>query len=246
MNLFETKKAKFISHRGFTPMAPENSLPSFYYAGLFGQWAIETDVHLTKDGEIVCCHNASVGKYCREDAVIAESTYAALCALPIQNGARAGCFTDEERRIPKFSEYLGICRRFGSVPFIELKTDDTERVIHALKSHGFSENEVVMSSTVFSRLRDTRLLAPEMFLHLIFAEEETLLKMASLGNAGVSLNIPDSLSCPPETVDAVHASGLKLCLRAADSLAALANMRRLGLDYFPTNVLCERETEENR
>ena len=52
MNIFEIPKTHFISHRGFTPLAPENSLPSFYYAGLLGQWAIETDLHITKDGAI--------------------------------------------------------------------------------------------------------------------------------------------------------------------------------------------------
>ena len=53
MKIFDIPKTHFISHRGFTPLAPENSLPSFYYAGLLGQWAIETDVHMTRDGEIV-------------------------------------------------------------------------------------------------------------------------------------------------------------------------------------------------
>jgi len=48
MKIFNTQNNRYISHRGFTPLAPENSLPSFYYAGLLGQWAIETDVHIMK------------------------------------------------------------------------------------------------------------------------------------------------------------------------------------------------------
>lgn len=38
---------RYVSHRGFQPMAPANSLPSFEYAGYLRQWAIETDVHFT-------------------------------------------------------------------------------------------------------------------------------------------------------------------------------------------------------
>ena len=51
---------RYVSHRGFQPMAPANSLPSFEYAGYLRQWAIETDVHFTRDGVAVCCHNDTV------------------------------------------------------------------------------------------------------------------------------------------------------------------------------------------
>ena len=63
MKFFSSSRTHFISHRGFTPLAPENSLPSFLYAGKFKQWAIETDLHLTKDGEVVCCHNDNILDY---------------------------------------------------------------------------------------------------------------------------------------------------------------------------------------
>lgn len=60
MSVFDTTQTKCIAHRGFRPMASENSLPFFYDAGGWGQRAIETDLHLTADGEVVCCHNETV------------------------------------------------------------------------------------------------------------------------------------------------------------------------------------------
>ena len=75
MNIFDIPKTHFISHRGFTPLAPENSLPSFYYAGLLGQWAIETDLHLTRDGKIVCCHNDTIDEYCNQTGKISSQTH---------------------------------------------------------------------------------------------------------------------------------------------------------------------------
>ena len=44
--IFDTPHpVRYISHRGFMPLAPENSLAGFEYAGLLSQWAIETDVY---------------------------------------------------------------------------------------------------------------------------------------------------------------------------------------------------------
>ena len=168
MSIFDIPKTRYISHRGFQPMAPENSLPSFTYAGMLGQWAIETDVRMTKDGELVCCHNESVDSYCDGIGKIADMTWDEIKKVRIINGNRADCFTDEEARIPKFSEYLAICKRFGSVPFIELKIADAERVIHAVRGAGFSDDEVVMSAIKFSGLKESRRYTDKMFIHWIF------------------------------------------------------------------------------
>ena len=65
---------RFVSHRGFQPLAPANSLPSFEYAGLLRQWAIETDVHMTKDGHLVCIHNKTVDATFNGTGAVAEMT----------------------------------------------------------------------------------------------------------------------------------------------------------------------------
>ena len=237
MNIFDTPKTRFIGHRGFTPLAPENSVPSFYYAGLVGQWAIETDVHLTRDGEIVCCHNYEIDDYCNGTGKISQMSCEELRRFEIIRGNRVECFDREERRIPLFSEYLAVCRRFGSVPFIELKTDDTEQVIYSLRRNGFSDSEVVMSSTVLSRLTDTRHHSSDMFIHWIFAEEEKLCELSDLGNAGFSFMISDPFECGEDKIELARKMELKVCLRAADNVESLRRMKELGLDYFPTNQM---------
>lgn len=240
MNIFETSKTRFISHRGFTPLAPENSLPSFRYAGMLGQWAIETDLRVTRDGEIVCCHNDSIDSYCDGTGKICEMSYGELCKFKIARGNRVACFEAAELKIPLFREYLAICRRFGSVPFIELKTDDAELVLHALAKNGFSTDEVVISSTDLSHLVAARRAAKGVFVHWIFAGEEHLAELGELGNAGFSLKIADPLECDKEKIARAHEMGLKICLRAADSKERLRQMRELGLDYFPTNNMHDK------
>jgi len=237
LGIFDRESNFFVSHRGFMPLAPENSLPSFYYAGLFGQWAIETDVHLTKDGEIVCCHNDSIEQYTEGTGRIKDMTYNELSRFPIVNGNRVNCFSDEERRIPKFSEYLEICRKFGCVPFIELKTSDVEAVFSYMHKCGFADDEVVISSGDLDSLIASREVSKDVFVHWIFAEESKILSLAELKNAGLSWGIANPFDCPKEKIDLVHAMGMKVCLRAADNISDLAIMKELGLDYFPTNTM---------
>ena len=228
---------RYISHRGFTPMASENSIPGFEYAGLLSQWAIETDVRVTRDGELVCCHDADVSRMFGEAGCVEEMHLAELLQLRLHSGNRLSCLTDDQKKMPLFSEYLAICRRFGCVPFIELKTPDVRRVLRAVRAAGFEDEEVVMSAIPKDWLIETRKQTKTMFIHWIFAKEEELDEFACLGNAGVSLNIPDAYSCPKETIDAIHARGLKICLRAGDTDAQVKRMQALNLDYIPTNCM---------
>ena len=236
--MFETPhKVRYISHRGFQPMAPANSLPSFAAAGALGQWAIETDVHLTRDGKLVCCHDACVDTTYDGSGLIADMTWNELRTLRLKQGNRLNCLTDEEKRMPLFSEYLTVCRRFGSVPFVELKTSDVEPVLKTVAAAGLREDEVIMSSTRLEWLKEVRRLSPSMFIHWIFGNEDQLDELAALGNAGLSWKIANCFECSPEKITMAHERGLKVCLRAGDSIESVRHMLALGLDYIPTNCM---------
>ena len=107
--------------------------------------------------------------------------------------------------------------------------------MEAVLKAGFTEDEVVISTGKLEWLADTRKAASNVFLHWIFAKEEGLEKLASLGNAGLSWNIPNAFDCPPEKIALVKDMGLKVCLRAGDSVASVRHMFELDLDYIPTN-----------
>ncbi len=56
------RKVMIIAHRGANRDAPQNTMPAFSKACELYADGVETDVHMTKDGHIVLCHNYTVDK----------------------------------------------------------------------------------------------------------------------------------------------------------------------------------------
>src|SRR5687768_17206786 len=51
-----------IAHRGGAGLAPGNTLTAFAMAAALGFRYLETDVRLTRDGELVCFHDATLDR----------------------------------------------------------------------------------------------------------------------------------------------------------------------------------------
>lgn len=108
-------KGLFIAHRGLHCIEngiPENSISAFKKAVEKG-YAIENDVHLTKDGQVVVFHDDTLLRACGVDKKICETTLAEL-----KNFRLFG--TNE--KIPTLEECLSVID--AKVPLlIELKVD---------------------------------------------------------------------------------------------------------------------------
>lgn len=105
-----------IAHRGLhDDKIPENSIPAFLEAAAHG-FAIENDIHVTADGEIVVFHDNTVERMCGANRKIEEMTLAEIKELRLKN-------TDE--RIPTLKECLDAVA--GRVPLlIEFKCDSVD------------------------------------------------------------------------------------------------------------------------
>lgn len=77
------------AHRGASVSHPENSLEAFHAANEIGADWIETDVYLTKDGQLVLAHNPTTGEYSSKNLHIGASTFAELAELDMAEKFRA-------------------------------------------------------------------------------------------------------------------------------------------------------------
>lgn len=70
-----------LAHRGANKRAPQNTLPAFAKAIELGADGIETDVHLSSDGELVICHNYTVDATSNGKGEIKDMSLSELKAL---------------------------------------------------------------------------------------------------------------------------------------------------------------------
>lgn len=80
------KRVRLVAHRGAhgPDAAVENTLAAFQLCADIGAWAVETDIHLTRDGEPVIHHDPHCGRlFGRPDLAIAATDFATLrAAIP--------------------------------------------------------------------------------------------------------------------------------------------------------------------
>ena len=69
---------RVCAHRGYNKIAPENSLPAYAAAIAMGADEIELDLWPTADGEIVCCHDASLERVSTGEGLVYEKTLSQL------------------------------------------------------------------------------------------------------------------------------------------------------------------------
>src|SRR5437588_10550573 len=74
-----------VAHRGESFLAPENTMSSFDLAWKLGDEAIELDIHLTKDRDIVVCHDADTYRKSgnKQKVVIKDSTLAEIQRIDV-------------------------------------------------------------------------------------------------------------------------------------------------------------------
>jgi glycerophosphoryl diester phosphodiesterase len=107
--------ARPIAHRGLhdgNKAVWENSLTAFSLA-IKGNYAIECDVHLTKDNQVVVFHDGDLKRLTGRDGFAHAQTLSEMCAMPI------GGTADKVPSLKQMLELVG-----GKVPLvIELKGD---------------------------------------------------------------------------------------------------------------------------
>jgi glycerophosphoryl diester phosphodiesterase len=138
---FDVPRPIVFGHRGASGEAPENTLVAFERALADGAAVLETDVHLTRDGEVVVAHDADVARTTEGTGRIAELRFPELAALDAgyrfspDGGASHPC-RGGGIRIPALRE---VFRRFPGTRFnIEVKTNEprlVEAVVRLVADH---------------------------------------------------------------------------------------------------------------
>lgn len=148
-----------IAHRGSSIDRPENTLAALRRAIEVQATASEIDVRTSRDGALVCLHDADLARTTDGTGKVSERTLAELKRLDA-GGRFAPKFRGE--RIPELSEVLATARGKIDV-LLDLKEDGVvylERIAAALRRHGEPRRAILGVRTV-EQARRLRKLLPE-------------------------------------------------------------------------------------
>lgn len=109
---------KVIAHRGYSSIAPENTLASFERAVDIGADMIELDVQMTKDGVLVVFHDTDMVRITGQSGVISDYTYAEIGEMDAGSWF-SDSFTGE--KIPTLAEVLELLQDSEIDIYLELK-----------------------------------------------------------------------------------------------------------------------------
>jgi glycerophosphoryl diester phosphodiesterase len=113
-------RPRIVAHRGASHEAPENTIAAFKRAYTLGAEAVELDVRVTQDGEVVVIHDATTLRIGGVDRAVADQTLAELRKLDV--GAWKHIKYKGER-IPTLAEALATIPG-GRTMFVEIKSGE--------------------------------------------------------------------------------------------------------------------------
>jgi glycerophosphoryl diester phosphodiesterase len=234
---------EIIAHRGASFDAPENTLASVELAWQQGAEAVEVDVHLSRDGEIVVIHDSNTRKLAGVNRKVARQTLAELRALDV--GRRKGRAWVGER-IPTLEEVLAVVPRNKRL-FIEIKcgpeiAPELGRVLQRsscrreqlvfigfslptmrlLKQH-FPEIEASWITVLRRHWRTRRWPKPEVLIE----------KLQTAGLNALDLNFRGPINAG--FVEKFHAAELQVYVWTVDSVAKAQKLAAAGVDGITTN-----------
>lgn len=159
-----------LAHRGYSAQYPENTLKAFQEAIKIGFDGIETDVHKTKDGKLVLCHDEKIDRTSNGKGYIKDMTYQELCQYNF-------CykFKNQNEKIPLLKELLEMCQDTRMMINIEVKTDKIQYdhieqdIYEIVKSMGMLK-QVIFSSFHLESLLTLRQIDSTLYLGYLFED----------------------------------------------------------------------------
>ncbi len=149
----QSKQNIFVAaHRGWSSKYPENTMEAYKAAAEAGVDQIETDIRITKDGELVLIHDATVDRTTDGTGLVREKTLAELRQLDAGSWKGAeftGC------KIPTLKEFMDFIATLPEMTIdFELKEYPVEgrdeisyevcdRVLKMIDEYGFTDRCVI-------------------------------------------------------------------------------------------------------
>jgi glycerophosphoryl diester phosphodiesterase len=228
-----------IGHQGIHHLEVGNTCSGFVAAGNRTYWGIETDVHVTKDGQYIIIHDDNTIGTTGDDYVVEETDCATLRSLTMLDYTDGGGHTRSDLRLPLLSEYIRICRKYEKKAVLEIKNpvapEHIKGIVDEVDSLGWLENTVFISFS-HDNMVELRKLLPDAKLMFLttHAPNQELVDMLLPWN--LHLDIAWTV-LTREGVELMHANGIEVNVWNVDEVELAERLLSWGVDYLTTDIL---------
>lgn len=237
-------RLEIIAHRGASHEAPENTLASVNLGWRQNADAVEVDVHLSRDGQLMVIHDFQTWKTAGVRRKVADQTLAELKALD------AGRWKDEKwvgERIPTLAEVVATIPRRKRL-FIEVKCgpDCVGELERIFRRSGKEPEQLVVICFGLETAQQIKQKMPDIEVCWIaefkrnwktarwLPRPEALVQKArAAGLDGLDLGARGPINA--KLVEQVKNAGLKLYVWTVNSPAQARKLIRAGVDGITTN-----------
>ena len=221
--------AILVAHRGYSAVAPENTLASLRAALKAGVLACEVDVRATSDGEVVLMHDETVDRTTDGHGRVGELNLEQVKALD------AGSWKGEAfcgERVPTLREALEVMREGHLV--IEVKEEGIEeRVARTVMEAGAQDRTTAISFSL-EVCRRMRALIPEVGVLWLLGggDEGAVVRALKAGVQGLDVHYR---AITPEFAEAVLRRGLSLWAWTLEDPQDAGRLRDLGVSAITSD-----------
>lgn len=234
----EKKGIHMVAHRGVSGLECENTAAAFVAAGNRSYWGIETDVHVTADGQFVVIHDFETGRVSETNIPVDESTREALSAVRLYSNPWKKTPGRQDLVIPDLSDYIRICHHYDKVAVLELKGDISEenvaKIVDVVKEYDHLSKTLFISFWWDNLVRLRKLLPDQPIQFLTGKWTEELPQNLKEQNFGLDIYYPELTK---ERVDTIHSLGLEVNCWTVDDPNAAAALIKMGVDCITSNIL---------
>lgn len=228
------KNVLMIAHRGVSGLETENTKEAFILAGNKTYFGIETDVHVTKDGKFLICHDDNILRVTGVDLVIEESNYEDIIKHKIYKFKT----NDNKLDFPNLTDYINICKDYEKEAILEIKNEvkeeDAIRIVEEIISLGWLEHTTIISFSM-NNLLNIRKHYSNINLQFLTGEfSDELLEV--LVNNNISLDYYFG-NLTKEIVDKMHDNNLVVNCWTVDKEIDAYNLIDMGVDMITSNIL---------
>lgn len=232
-------KTQVWAHRGAsgwdTQYAPENTMPAFEKAAQMGADGVELDVQLTKDGEIVICHDERIDRTSDGSGWVKDYTLAEIKKFSFNKPHPEYGFVP----IPTLKEFFAFLQGNRLVVNIELKTgviyydNLEEKTVNLARQMGV-EQRIIYSSFNHYSLQKLKQIDPEAQIGLLCGENFIDVPDYPARLDAVAVH-PSFRALTDDYIEQCHTCGLAVHTWTVDVKSDMKHLCDVGVDAFITD-----------